>query len=81
MAKAGIVRTIAGLEEAREALLPLQNVGMTGSAGLSNLATTALLIVSCALSRRESRGLHWLEDHPWRDNERALADTIVELKP
>ena len=80
-AKAGIVRTIAGLEEAREALLPLQNVGMTGSAGLSNLATTALLIVSCALSRRESRGLHWLEDHPWRDNERALADTIVELKP
>lgn len=79
--KAGIVRTIAGLQEAREALLPLQSGGATASTRLSNLATTALLIVSCALSRRESRGLHWLEDHPWRDNERGLADTILELRP
>lgn len=79
--KAGIVRTVAGLQEARDALLPLQSGGATASTRLSNLATTALLIVSCALSRRESRGLHWLEDHPWRDNERGLTDTILELRP
>jgi L-aspartate oxidase len=79
--KAGIVRTVAGLHEAQDALLPLQSGGALGSMRLSNLATTALLIVSCALARRESRGLHWLEDHPWRDNERALADTVVELPP
>jgi L-aspartate oxidase len=80
-AKAGIVRTVVGLQEAQEALLPLQSGGTAGSPRLSNIATTALLIVSCALARRESRGLHWLEDHPWRDNERALADTVVERPP
>ncbi|NNF37178.1 MAG: L-aspartate oxidase [Gemmatimonadetes bacterium] len=76
--KAGIVRTVTGLEEAREALLPLHERGPHDAPLLSSLATTALLIVSCALARRESRGLHWLEDHPWRDNEGALSDTFVE---
>lgn len=77
--KAGIVRTVAGLEEARERLLPLQGGGASASAPVANLATTALLIVASALARRESRGLHWLEDHPWRDNESALGDTLVEI--
>ncbi len=77
--KAGIVRSVAALEEAREQLLPLQGGGASASVPVANLATTALLIVSSALARRESRGLHWLEDHPWRDNESALGDTLTEI--
>jgi L-aspartate oxidase len=35
-----------------------------------NLIETAALIVHCARLRRESRGLHYTLDHPYRDNER-----------
>jgi L-aspartate oxidase len=44
---------------------------------LRNLVDTALLIVESACSRRESRGLHFNLDHPHRDNERFLCDTIL----
>jgi L-aspartate oxidase len=44
---------------------------------LRNLTLTALLVVRCAMQRRESRGLHYTLDHPHRDNERCLRDTIV----
>jgi L-aspartate oxidase len=44
---------------------------------LRNLIKTALLIVRCAMRRKESRGLHYNVDHPHRDNERCLRDTIV----
>jgi len=44
---------------------------------LRNLIQAALLVVRCALQRRESRGLHYTVDHPCRDNERCLRDTIV----
>ena len=37
----------------------------------------AELIVACALARRESRGLHHGLDHPSRDNERFLRDTLL----
>jgi L-aspartate oxidase len=50
------------------------------SAELRNLLETAALIVRCARLRRESRGLHYTEDHPWRDNERFLRDTIVRIR-
>jgi L-aspartate oxidase len=42
-----------------------------------NVIQTALLIVRCAIARKESRGLHYTVDHPYRDNEHFLADTIV----
>jgi L-aspartate oxidase len=42
-----------------------------------NLLETAHLVVRSALDRRESRGLHYLDDHPWRDNERCLHDTVL----
>ena len=47
---------------------------------LRNLLQTAELIVRCARLRRESRGLHFNVDHPWRDNERFLRDTVVRIR-
>ena len=46
-------------------------------AEVRNVIQTALLIVRCAILRKESRGLHFTEDYPYRDNEHWLKDTIV----
>lgn len=48
---------------------------------LRNLLQTAALIVSSARRRPESRGLHYTLDHPWRDNEHGLRDTVLGLEP
>lgn len=42
-----------------------------------NLAEAAALVVRCALARKESRGLHYNTDYPYRDNELFLKDTTV----
>jgi len=44
---------------------------------LRNLIQTALLIIRSAQSRKESRGLHYNLDYPFRDNERCLRDTVL----
>jgi len=44
---------------------------------LRNLVLVARLIVHCALSRRESRGLHFTTDYPQRDDAHFLKDTIL----
>jgi len=44
---------------------------------IRNLIQTALLVVGCARRRKESRGLHYTLDYPYRDNEHCLLDTIV----
>jgi L-aspartate oxidase len=44
---------------------------------LRNVIQAALLVVRCAILRKESRGLHYTIDHPFRDNEHCLRDTIV----
>jgi len=45
---------------------------------LRNLAVIADLIVQSASSRRESRGLHYILDHPAKDNGAFLQDTILQ---
>jgi L-aspartate oxidase len=82
----GIVRSDErlGVAEARLRQIALHVNGLWAGARptvdlveLRNLIQCALLVVRCALQRRESRGLHHNVDHPYRDNERQLRDTIV----
>ncbi len=47
---------------------------------LRNLATNAYLIVKCALTRKESRGLHYNTDYPEKDDRRWKKDTIHRTK-
>jgi L-aspartate oxidase len=83
---AGIVRSTARLRHAESALDAIRvRVEQDYARGtldpslieLRNLAEVARLIVASALSRRESRGLHFNLDYPFRDNELYLRDTIL----
>jgi L-aspartate oxidase len=81
----GIVRSTARMREAAVMLRDLRaRAAATARDALNletieflNLVHTAMLIVACAERRRESRGLHYTIDYPFRNNERFLRDTIV----
>jgi L-aspartate oxidase len=84
--KAGIVRSDAQLADAAATIarMAADLGGPTATAcaealELRNLLDVARLIVRGAMLRRESRGLHFNTDHPYRDNERFLCDTRITL--
>ncbi len=83
---AGIVRNDSRLERADQELAELRaqvdreylaTAPVTELVELRNLVDCAVLIVRCARQRRESRGLHYNIDYPYRDNEHYLRDTVV----
>ncbi len=81
----GIVRSLDGLSLALDRVRQIKNAieqyYLSTSATfnvveLRNLATVAELIIRSALSRHESRGLHYLADHTESD-EAYLKDTVI----
>ena len=84
----GIVRTKEHLELAHQRIKQLNQAveeyylatpATCGVVELRNLTTVADLIVSSALSRKESRGLHYIEDYP-NMLEGEARDTIIKGK-
>jgi L-aspartate oxidase len=82
----GIVRTNKRLQRALKRITALQeeihefywNFKVTSDLlELRNIATTAELIVRCALDRRESRGLNYNLDYPNPDPALAQTDTVL----
>ena len=70
---AGVIRSGSGLAEAGATLEKLieQPAGEPGTPGweATNLVTVASALIAAATTREESRGSHWREDHPDRDDE------------
>jgi L-aspartate oxidase len=73
--KAGIIRTGEGLHEALRDVLfwaryvLAQEFHQPAAWELQNLLTNAWMLVWSAFQRRESRGVHYREDYPHRDDE------------
>ncbi len=88
--RAGVLRTAEGLAEAAE-LLDKLGASQTDTVDLESWETTNLLTVSTALAaaaalREETRGSHWREDFPERDDVRfaghfdaAMTDGATEI--
>ncbi len=83
----GIVRSNLRLERAFRRLALLQNEVETfykktkvteELLELRNLTLCAMVIVRCAMKRKESRGLHFTTDYPQRDDQNFLNDTVVD---
>ncbi|PNH12748.1 L-aspartate oxidase 1 [Tetrabaena socialis] len=86
----GIVRRTKELQAARDYVVSLyietkaiyKNYGInTELVELFNMATVAELVVSCAMQRKESRGLHFSADYPQADEAQRRPSVInAELK-
>ena len=69
---AGVIRSASGLSEAGAVIGKLieQPASEPGTPGweATNLVTVASALIAAATAREESRGAHWREDHPDRDD-------------
>jgi L-aspartate oxidase len=70
---AGVLREVKGLDEAERALAEFADTGgavpSTENWEATNLLTVATVLVRAARLREETRGSHWREDFPDRDDE------------
>ncbi|MFB7395258.1 L-aspartate oxidase [Streptomyces sp. NPDC056191] len=93
-AGAGVLRSEASLREAAEALDALHSDAVAGGTddtkagepGVDSWETTNLLCVSrvlvaAARRREETRGCHWREDHPDREDMEWRRHLVVRLTP
>ena len=81
--KVGVLRTASGMAEALDDLAALANKAeddpRTESWSVTNLVTISSVLASAALLREETRGSHWREDFPERDDEhwRGHVDAVL----
>jgi fumarate reductase flavoprotein subunit len=95
-ANVGVFRTESGLKEQVKVLDKLReryrklkiedksrvfNTELTAALELDYMLELAEVITASALNRRESRGAHARRDHPERDDERYLANTMATRVP
>ena len=80
--KAGLLRDADGLLSLRSDLERLSeqlpNPADRASLEIHNLVTVASLIAESALAREESRGAHFRNDFPARDDERFARHSVVQ---
>ena len=76
---AGLLRDAQGLSRMKQALedMGAQIAPHRGSIELANLHTVAALIVDSALAREESRGAHYRNDFPRRDDANFSQHSVV----
>jgi L-aspartate oxidase len=80
---AGVIRSAAGLADTAAALEKLiartSTDPGTPAWETTNLVTVGSALIAAGTAREESRGSHWREDHPDRDDERWLGSLDVTL--
>jgi L-aspartate oxidase len=84
-ADVGVLRDAKGLAQAADGLAELAD-GASGTPGTdawetTNLLTVAAALVQAATLREETRGAHWRDDYPGRDDEhwRGHLDTTLAV--
>ncbi|MDQ1739806.1 MAG: L-aspartate oxidase [Pseudonocardiales bacterium] len=84
-ADAGVIRDAAGLARAAGSLQKLaaqrSSDPRTESWEATNLLTVASALVAAASRRAETRGSHWREDHPGRDDQHWRGHLDLRLGP
>ncbi len=81
--KVGVLRSASGMTEAIDDLAALadkvEDDPRTESWSVTNLVTISSALATAALMREETRGSHWREDFPERDDEqwRGHIDTVL----